>query len=129
MEKPHSELGADSPEHPSEELVPVKMDDSSTLEERHSSGQTEFTPWREESLSAHATSKLGHRRIIKSGNVVLRREPVKITPHITLEPEPEPEPESVDITPLIEDDTIVGLRITCGCGATHEVRFEYGEEQ
>ena len=126
MEKPDSELDADSPEHPSEELVPVKMDDSSTLEDRHPSGQTEFTPWQEESLPAHATSKLGHRRIIKSVNV-LRGEPVKITPHITLEPEPEP--ESMEITPLIEDDTIVGLRMTCGCGATHEVRFEYGEEQ
>lgn len=127
MEKPHTELDADSQEHPSEELMPVKMDDSSPLEDRHPSGQTEFTSWREESLPAQAISKLGHRRIIKSGNVVLRGEPVKITPHITLEPESEP--ESVEITPLIEDDAIVGLRMTCGCGATHEVRFEYGEEQ
>lgn len=123
---PHSELDADSPEHRSEELVPVKMDDRSTLEDRHPSGQVDFTPWREEPLPGRVTSKIGHRHVIKGSNV-RRGEPVKVTPDITLEPEPEP--ESVKITPLIEDDTIVGLRMTCGCGATHEVRFEYGEEQ
>ena len=54
-------------------------------------------------------------------------EPVKITHEISLEPDPEP--ESVEITPLIEDETIVGLLLKCSCGKTHEVRFDYGEEQ
>ena len=124
---PHSELDTDSPDRPSEELTPVDENDSPALEDRHPSQRNEFTSWREEPLSTRAISMIEHRRIIKSDRVH-QSNPVKITHEVSLEPEPEPESESLEITPLIEDDNIVGLRMTCGCGATHEVRFTYGEE-
>lgn len=129
MEMSHSELDADSPEQSSEDLIPDEDKNSSTLEEHHPPQQIDFTHWQEGSLPAHATSALGHRRVVKSREV-RRSEPVKITHDITLEPGPEPEPESesVEITPLKEGDAIVGLLLTCGCGATHEVRFDYSEE-
>lgn len=125
MEMSHSELDADSPEQSSEDLMPVEEKSSSTLEEHHPPQQIDFTHWQEGSLPAHATSALGHRRVVKSREV-RQSEPVKITHDISLEPEPEP--ESVEITPLKEGDAIVGLLLTCGCGAIHEVRFDYSEE-
>jgi len=127
MEMSHSELDADSPEQSSEDLMPDEDKNSSTLEEHHPPQQIDFTHWQEGSLPSHAASALGHRRVVKSREV-RRSEPVKITHDITLEPEPEPESESVEITPLKEGDAIVGLLLTCGCGATHEVRFDYSEE-
>ena len=128
MEISRSESDTDSPEQSSEDLTPVEGEDSPTQEEHPTSLQVDFTHWQEGALPAQAISTLGHRHIIKSRKV-RRIEPVKITHDITLEPEPEPEPESVEITPLKEGDAIVGLLLTCGCGATHEVRFDYGEEQ
>jgi len=125
MEMPHSELDTDAPKQPDEELAPMEEDDSSVLEDQHPSRQIDFTRWREEPLPAQATSRIGHRRVVKSGNV-RRGESVKITHEVSLEPEPEP--ESAEVTPLMEGEIIVGLRITCGCGATHEVHFEYSEE-
>jgi len=127
MEMSHSELDADSPEQSSEDLMPDEDKNSSTLDEHHPPQQIDFTHWQEGALPAHTTSGLGHRRVVKSREV-RQSEPVKITHDITLEPEPEPESESVEITPLKEGDAIVGLLLTCGCGATHEIRFDYGEE-
>ncbi|MBA7473797.1 hypothetical protein ES707_09142 [subsurface metagenome] len=128
MEMSHSEPDADSPEQSSEDLTPVEEEDSSTLEEHNLPQQIDFTRWQEGSLPARATSALGHRHVVKSRKV-LRSEPVRITHDISLEPESEPESESVEITPLKEGDAIVGLLLTCGCGATHEVRFDYGGEE
>ena len=126
MEMSRSESDTDSPEQSSEDLTPVEEEDSSALEKHPSPLQVDFTRWQEGALPVRAISKIGHRHIIKSRKVS-RSEPVKITHDITLEPDPEP--ESVEITPLKEGDAIVGLLLTCGCGATHEVRFDYGEEQ
>ena len=128
MEISRFESDTDSPEQSSEDLTPVEEEDSSTLEEHPSSLPVGFTHWQEGALPAHAISTLGHRHIIKSREV-RRIEPVKITHDITLEPEPESESESVEIRPLKEGDAVVGLLLTCGCGVTHEVRFDYGEEQ
>jgi len=128
MEMSNSELNADSPEQSSEDVTPVEEGNSSALEEHPDPQQIDFTRWQEESLPTQATSTIGHRRVVKSREVY-QSEPVKITHDITLEPEPESESESVEITPLKEGDAIVGLLLTCGCGATHEVRFDYGEEE
>ncbi|MEE9162186.1 MAG: hypothetical protein V3U35_04355 [Candidatus Neomarinimicrobiota bacterium] len=96
-----------------------------SIEGRHPARQTEFAPWREEELPAEAASELGHRRIVKKGNVRLGR-PKMIKPEFHIEPEPHR--ESVEITPLKDKDEVVGLRLTCSCGAVHEVRFEFTDE-
>lgn len=132
MKMSNSKLNADSPEQSSEDVTPVEDKNSSALEEHPSPQQIDFTRWQEESLPAQSASTIGHRRVVKSREVY-QSEPVKITHDITLELDPDPdtetESESVKITPLREGDAIVGLLLTCGCGATHEVRFDYGEEE
>ena len=108
---PYSKYDNDSPEQP---------DEKSDLR------QDDFTPWIKEQSHSQAISRLGSSRVIK-GRMVKIAEPVKITREISLEPDPEP--VSVEITPVIEDETIVGLQLRCSCGKIHEVRFDYGEEQ
>ncbi len=108
---PNSEFNDDSLEQP---------DEKSDLE------KDDFTPWIKEQSQSPATSRPRQSRVIK-GRMVRIAEPAKITHEISLEPDPKP--ENVEINPLIEGDTIVGLLLKCSCGRTHEVRFDYGEEQ
>ena len=123
---PHSEYNTDNQGQPNSKSTLPGAKDSSTSEDLTAPRQGDFTPWSEEQSHSQATSRLGQSRVIK-GRMVKIAEPVKITHEISLEPDPEP--ESVEITPLIEDETIVGLLLKCSCGKTHEVRFDYGEEQ
>ena len=123
----HSEPEADSSAPSSQELVSPEEGESSPSEDMLPS-QPDFIPWQEEPLPKQAVSMVGHRRIIKSSKV-RRGMPRKITPEVSLEPEPEPEGKSIEVTPITDGETVVGLRIACGCGATHEVHFEYRDEQ
>jgi hypothetical protein len=108
------------------EVTPDAEGDELALIEGISPPDTEFTPWREEPIPLELSTTLGHRRIVKERNVH-QGQPQKIKHEISFEPEPET--EHIDVVPLKDGDSIVGLRIECGCGATHEVRFEYSDEE
>ncbi|MFB0517010.1 MAG: hypothetical protein ACETWG_10485, partial [Candidatus Neomarinimicrobiota bacterium] len=117
-----------SPVPTSEELVFPDENKVSASKRGLPTQTPDFVPWREEQLPKQAVSGIGHRRVIKKDNVH-RGTPVKITHEISLEPEPEPKARRIEVSPIMDGDTVVGLSIVCGCGATHEVRFEYGDEQ
>ena len=85
----------------------------------------DFISWREQALGIKVPSALGKRKLIKKRNVV-QGTPRTIIPEYNLEPEQAA--EIVEITPLKEDDVVVGLRLTCSCGAVHEVKFEFDDE-
>ncbi len=126
----HSEADTDTSGTPTEDLVPIEEAQDTVPEGRPPSGERDFTPWREEPLPRRSVSRLGHRRLVKSGRL-RPGTPVRITPEVKLEPEPVPEPGdyTIEVTPILEGETMVGLAVMCGCGARHEVRFEYGDTE
>jgi hypothetical protein len=88
------------------------------------SDEVEFTPWHEEPLPREAESGLGHRRVVKKKDII-QGKPVNIVHEVSLEPEPEL--EDMEIFPVKKDGVLIGLKIECGCGRNHEVRFEYDD--
>jgi len=108
------------------DIKPVEEEDSSIPEGRHRAGDVDFEPWHEGPLPSRMFAGIGHRHIIKK-DVIREGIPVKITHEISFEAEPEHE-GSIEVIPAREGDAIVGLQITCTCGASHEIRFEYTEE-
>lgn len=109
-----------------EQVTPEGEREDSTVIKGVSAPDTEFTPWREEPIPLQAATGLGHRRIVKKGKV-LQGQPHRIKHEISFEPEPEPESKYIEVVPLKDGDDIIGLQIQCGCGATHEVRFEFSD--
>ena len=124
MEKFHSEHDPDSIVPAPKGLTPAEGDEGSAPEGGVPSKQLDFIPWREEPMLKEAISGIGHRHIVKKGKVRQGR-PVNITPEISLEPEA----EDMEVTPIMDGETVVGFNIACGCGATHEVRFKYPDER
>ncbi|UCD37316.1 MAG: hypothetical protein JSW54_10845 [Fidelibacterota bacterium] len=122
-----SEVDEESQEKSSEGLVPIDGSEGQGTEGDEASADTEFTPWREEPLPLKQTTGLGHRRLIKKGKV-RQGTPMTISHEVSLEPESAGQ-EQMEITPLMENDTIVGLHIRCGCGSNQEVRFEYSDKE
>lgn len=110
---------------PSQSPDAVTRGDQPRLKGRQSGADVEFTPWREEPLPEASISQLGHRKIVKKGDVHLGS-PTTIIPEYHIQPDPKP--ETVEVTPLIENEETVGLRLVCSCGTVHEVRFEYGDD-
>ena len=90
-----------------------------------SASSPKFVSWKEQPLNTMATAALGRRKLIKKRNVS-QGTPRTIIPEYNLEPEPAA--EIVEITPLKEDDVVVGLRLVCSCAAVHEVQFEFDDE-
>ncbi len=109
---------------PSESPDQASAGDRPPLTGRQSGADTKFTPWKEEPIPEEAISELGHRKIVKK-NKLHQGSPRIIVPKFHLERNPKP--ETVEVTPIIENEVTVGLRLVCSCGTVHEVRFEFGE--
>jgi hypothetical protein len=108
-----------------EEIDDRAEEDESDIGGHYSSSELDFTPWHEEPLPL-GTGGLGHRRIVKKRDI-MQGNPVNIIHEVSLEPESEI--EGMEVFPLKEDNLLVGLRIECGCGRSHEVRFEYNNTE
>ncbi|MCH7939897.1 MAG: hypothetical protein IID13_09155 [Candidatus Marinimicrobia bacterium] len=79
-----------------------------------------FVRWEEEVLPAGQNLAVANKVIVKKSNVrpgAPRTIIPKIPTHV--------DRRSMEVTPLIEDDTIVGMKVTCSCGNSHEVKFEF----
>lgn len=118
-----SETQFDPMLEPTDRKFEDKEDNEADISGHYSSSDVDFTPWHEEPLPK-STAGLGHRRIVKKKDIMPGK-PVNIIHEISLEPEPEL--EGMEVFPLKEDNLLVGLKIECGCGRNHEVRFEYND--
>lgn len=92
---------------------------------RYSADEVDFTPWHEEPIP-RSSSGLGHRRVVKKRDI-MQAKPVNIIHEISLEPEEEI--EGMEVLPIKQENLLVGLKIECGCGRSHEIRFEYNDEE
>lgn len=82
----------------------------------------EFVPWATANLKQMPVSKFAHQSVVKRKYVKTGR-PVKIKPRIpTFE---EPTPSEAEITPILQDDQIVGVKVACDCGTVHEIMFDF----
>ena len=100
-------------------------DHEADLSGRYSADEVDFTPWQEEPIP-RSDSGLGHRRIVKKKDI-MQTKPINIIHEISLEPEDEI--EGMEVFPIKQDNLLVGLKIECGCGRSHEIRFEYTDEE
>lgn len=111
-----SETDKKKPAAAGEALSPEKVD--------HPAGDTlstvDFKPWHEEPLPEETRGVISHQTIIKKEQIKEGRRKV-----IKAEVPLEPDDEALVVVPIVEDEEIVGLRISCRCGAEHEIRFEY----
>ena len=103
--------------------------DSAAVDINAEASSPEFEELSEPSLqSPPARSVIGHRSIIKNTRLRVGT-PSRISTDVPISPDPESasgeEAEEMEITPLYDKDSVVGLAITCRCGAAHEVRFEF----
>ncbi len=81
---------------------------------------SDFVQWEEEDLPSAQNLQVAHKTIIKRSNV-RPGAPQTIVPEVpALDNQ-----RSMKVQPLLEDDTIVGMQVTCSCGNSHEVRFEF----
>ena len=111
------------------EEVKPGASDSAALETNTEASSPDFEELSEPSLrSAPARSVLGHRTIIKNARLRVGN-PSRISTDVLIATDPESvsgeEAEEMEITPLYDKDSVVGLAIKCRCGAAHEVRFEF----
>jgi hypothetical protein len=120
-----SETQFDPLSEPANRELDDKEEDETDIGGRYLSSEVDFTPWQEEPLPRD-TGGLGHRRIVKKRDI-MQGKPVNIIHEISLEPESEI--EGMEVFPLKEDNLLVGLKIECGCGRSHEVRFEYNDKE
>ena len=83
-----------------------------------------FKPWNEDTADVQSFGVIG-------GQTVLKKEQVKAGERIVVKPQalPEPDRDPIVVTPIVEDDAIVGLQVSCSCGAEHEVRFEFDRNE
>ncbi len=79
-----------------------------------------FVPWEEEVLPSAQGLTTAGKTIIKKSSV-RQGTPQTIVPEVPARVNQPP----MDVQPLLEDDIIVGMKITCSCGNSHEVRFEF----
>jgi hypothetical protein len=120
-----SETQFDPLSEPANRELDDKEEDETDISGRYSSSEVDFTPWHEEPLPQD-TGGLGHRRIVKKRDI-MQGKPVNIVHEVSLEPESEL--EGMEVFPIKEDNLLVGLKIECGCGRSHEVRFEYNDAE
>lgn len=79
-----------------------------------------FVRWEEDVLPPAQNLAVANKVIIKKSNVrpgALQT----IVPEVFSRVDQPP----MEVQPLLEDDTIVGMKVTCSCGNSHEVRFEF----
>ncbi|MCH8327118.1 MAG: hypothetical protein IID15_01170 [Candidatus Marinimicrobia bacterium] len=83
---------------------------------------SEFVPWNEANLKQVPVPMFLHQSVVKSKHVQVA-EPVKIKPLIPKYSEPAP--SEAEITPILKDDQIVGVKVACDCGTVHEIMFDF----
>ena len=83
---------------------------------------TDFVPWDEANLKQMPVSKFAHQSVVKRKDVQVGQ-PVKIKP--LLPKFDEPAPSEAEITPILQDDQIVGVKVACDCGTVHEIMFDF----
>ena len=113
-------LDADHMEPIEDEPTPDHLPVDSPVDDAGKSPTPKFVPWKEEPLLSRASSILQHQSIIKRKNVRSGK-PRTIVPRMPVDEKP----EEAEITPIVEGDRVVGIKVVCGCGMTHEIRFEY----
>ncbi len=79
-----------------------------------------FIPWKEEDLPSGRGLTVANKTIIKKSSV-RQGAPQTIVPEVPSGVNQRP----MEVQPLLEEDTIVGIKVTCSCGNSHEVRFEF----
>ena len=79
-----------------------------------------FVRWEEADLPAGQNLAIVNKVIVKKTNV-RPGAPQTIVPKIPTHVNR----RSMEVVPLIEDETIVGMMVTCSCGNSHEVKFEF----
>ncbi len=79
-----------------------------------------FVQWEEEALPSAQNLTVAHKTIIKKTSV-RQGAPQTIVPEVPARVNQPP----MEVQPLLEEDTIVGMKVTCSCGNSHEVRFEF----
>ena len=82
----------------------------------------DFIQWEEESLPSLSHLSIANKGIIKKRNV-RQGTPQTIVPKVPSLNDQQP----MKVTPLLEEDAIVGMKVTCTCGNSHEVRFEFDD--
>lgn len=115
-------LDADHKEPPEDESTPDHLPADIPADDTGKSQTPKFVPWKEEPLPREASSMLHHQTIIKKKHVRPGK-PKTIAPEMPVNLEL----EEVEVTPIVEGDRVVGIKVVCHCGATHEIRFEYDE--
>ena len=83
---------------------------------------TNFVPWDEANLKQMPVSKFAHQSVVKRKDVQVGQ-PVKIKP--LLPKFDEPAPSEAEITPILQDGQIVGVKVACDCGTVHEIMFDF----
>ncbi|MCK4579506.1 MAG: hypothetical protein KAU50_12010 [Candidatus Marinimicrobia bacterium] len=81
---------------------------------------TDVLKWEEKALPSFASLAIAHKTVVKKSKVLEAR-PTRITPAET----PLAASEEMKVSPIIENEIVVGLNIACECGNRHEIRFEY----
>lgn len=111
------------------ETDPGEMGDGSEVEGVPGAGtdadddkSTDFVPWDEANLKQMPASKFAHQTVVKGRHVKVAQ-PVKIKP--LLPKFEEPAPSEAEITPILQDDQIVGVKVACDCGTVHEIMFDF----
>ncbi len=79
-----------------------------------------FVPWEEEDLPSAQGLTVANKTIIKKISV-RQGTPLMIVPELPSRINQPP----MEVQPLLEEDAIVGMKVTCSCGNSHEVRFEF----
>lgn len=100
-------------------------DHEADISGRYLADEVDFTPWQEEPIP-RTSSGLGHRRVVKKKDI-MQAKPVNIIHEISLDPEEEI--EGMEVFPIKQDNLLIGLKVECGCGRSHEIRFEYNDEE
>ena len=85
----------------------------------------DFEAWSEEPLPEGARTMVGRTSILKKEDIK-QLSSRRITPVLPMEPESEE--QSMEVLPVMEGETLIGLKIQCHCGATHEVRLDYDDD-
>ncbi|MEE9464904.1 MAG: hypothetical protein V3W14_04940 [Candidatus Neomarinimicrobiota bacterium] len=81
----------------------------------------DFVPWKEDPLTSGKVA-INRQTVIKKP-LIRPGTPINIVPKVPVLDET----EQMKVAPLMESDAIVGLKVVCSCGRSHEVRFEFDE--
>jgi len=80
----------------------------------------DFEAWQEAPLPSKTGLTVAHQTVIKRKQVATG--PTKIIkPEIPVLHDA----DQMEVEPIMEDEAIIGIRVSCRCGANHEILFDY----